>query len=58
MKPTVAGSPASASIEIVSGQASSGRSRPSPRTARMSSPKARLALAGDDHAKAARFMKR
>ena len=39
MKPTVPGSPARASIEIVSGQASSGRSRPRPSTASMSSPK-------------------
>ena len=38
MKPTVAGSPARASIEIVSGQASSGRSAPRPRTARIESP--------------------
>ena len=39
MKPAVAGMPASASIEIVIGQASSGRSRPSPATAWIESPK-------------------
>ena len=56
MKPAVPGSPARASIEIVSGQASSGRSRPRPWTAVMSSPsgvsRSRMAIT----AKAARFI--
>ena len=38
MKPEVRGSPASASMEIVIGHASSGRSRPRPWTDLMSSP--------------------
>ena len=38
MNPAVAGNPARASMEIVSGQASSGRSRPRPWTDLMSSP--------------------
>ena len=38
MKPPVAGKPASASIEIVSGHASSGRELPRPATASIESP--------------------
>ncbi len=58
MKPAVAGSPASASIEIVSGQASAGRSAPSPRMPRMSSPHGVSRSRATITAKAARFMKR
>ncbi len=57
MKPTVAGRPARASIEIVIGQASSGRSAAEPAHGADVVAEGRLALAGDDHAKAARFMK-
>ena len=49
MKPAVAGSPARASIEIVSGQASSGRSAPRPCDRADVVAVGRLALAGDDH---------
>ena len=58
MKPAVAGKPARANIEIVSGQASQGRSAPSPRRARMSSPHGVSRSRAITTAKAARFMKR
>ncbi len=56
MNPAVAGRPASASIEIVSGQASSGRSRPSPCTALMSSPNSVSRSRTTITANAARFI--
>ena len=49
MKPAVAGMPASASIAIVIGQASSGRSRPRPASACDRVAERRFALARDDH---------
>ena len=56
MKPTVPGRPARASIEIVSGQASAGRSLPIPWIEAMSSPsgvsRSRIAIT----AKAARLI--
>ncbi len=57
MKPTVAGSPARASIAIVSGQASSGRSAPRPWTERIESPKGVSRSRATITVKAARFMK-
>ncbi len=51
MKPAVAGSPASPSIAIVSGQASSGRSAAQPLHGANLIAVGGFALAGDDHGK-------
>ena len=58
MKPAVAGMPASASIEIVIGHASSGRSRPSPDSAAIESPSPVSRSRATITANAAMFMNR
>ena len=56
MNPAVAGNPARASMAIVSGQASAGRSAPKPSTALMSSPNSLSRSRMTITANAARFM--
>ncbi len=56
MNPEVPGSPARASIAIVSGQASSGRERPMPASAPMSSPRSVSRSRATTTAKTARFI--